>query len=88
MIWSQQVHQQYGGVVPELASRAMWIRWSVVKSVLEKAGIQKPDLVCATGGPGLVGAVIVGFTFAKSLALGFVCHYDGESFEGHLLSAL
>lgn len=90
VIWSQQVHQQYGGVVPELASRAHVDKVvSCTVAALEEAGVQTPDLVCATGGPGLVGAVLVGFTFAKSLALGFgVPFMTVNHLEGHLLSAL
>ena len=90
VIWSQQVHQQYGGVVPELASRAHVDKVvSCTKAALEQAGVQTPNLICATGGPGLVGAVLVGFTFAKSLALGFgVPFMTVNHLEGHLLSAL
>lgn len=90
VIWSQQVHQQYGGVVPELASRAHVDKVvSCTKAALEQAGVQTPDLICATGGPGLVGAVLVGFTFAKSLALGFgVPFMTVNHLEGHLLSAI
>jgi len=90
VIWSQTVHQEYGGVVPELASRAHVDKVvSCTTAALQEAGIETPDLVCATGGPGLVGAVLVGFTFAKSLALGFgVPFMTVNHLEGHLLSAL
>lgn len=90
IIWSQTVHQEYGGVVPELASRAHVDKVvSCTTAALAEAGVEKPDLVCATGGPGLVGAVLVGFTFAKSLALGFgVPFMTVNHLEGHLLSAL
>lgn len=90
VIWSQQVHHQYGGVVPELASRAHVDKVvSCTAAALDQAAVQTPDLVCATGGPGLVGAVLVGFTFAKSLALGFgVPFMTVNHLEGHLLSAL
>ena len=90
VIWSQQVHLQYGGVVPELASRAHVEKVvSCTRAALDQAGVVTPDLVCATGGPGLVGAVLVGFTFAKSLALGFeVPFMTVNHLEGHLLSAL
>jgi N6-L-threonylcarbamoyladenine synthase len=65
------VHHQYGGVVPELASRmhVEAIR-PVVDEALKKAGITLSDLdgVAATRGPGLIGALLVGFSFAKALA--------------------
>ena len=90
VIWSQQVHAEYGGVVPELASRAHVDKVvSCTAAALEQAGIESPDLICATGGPGLVGAVLVGFTFAKAMALGFgVPFLNVNHLEGHLLSAL
>jgi len=90
VIWSQQIHAEYGGVVPELASRAHVDKVvSCVTAALKQAGVDRPDLVCATGGPGLVGAVLVGFTFAKSMALGFGTPFmTVNHLEGHLLSAL
>lgn len=68
----QQVHEQYGGVVPELASRAHQQNIvPVVDVALTKAGIQKSQLsaVAFTQGPGLMGSLLVGSSFAKSLAL-------------------
>ena len=68
----QQVHEQYGGVVPELASRAHQQNIvPVVDVALAKAGIQKSQLsaVAFTQGPGLMGSLLVGSSFAKSLAL-------------------
>jgi N6-L-threonylcarbamoyladenine synthase len=90
VIWSQQVHAEYGGVVPELASRAHVDKVvSCTSAALKQAGIESPDLVCATGGPGLVGAVLVGFSFAKAMALGFgVPFLNVNHLEGHLLSVL
>ncbi len=90
VIWSQQIHADYGGVVPELASRAHIEKVvGCTRAALDKAGVDVPDLVCATGGPGLVGAVLVGFTFAKAMALGFgVPFMTVNHLEGHLLSAL
>ncbi len=65
------VHHKYGGVVPELASR-MHIEaiTEVVDEALAKAGLTFDDIdaVAATRGPGLIGALLVGFTFAKSFA--------------------
>ena len=73
IIASQAVHQKYGGVVPELASRAHQQNIvMVVKESLEQSGVQKMDLdaVGFTRGPGLIGSLLVGVSFAKGLALG------------------
>jgi len=73
IIASQTVHQKYGGVVPELASRAHQQNIvSVVEEAIRTAGIQKTDLdaVAFTRGPGLMGALLVGVSFAKGLAMG------------------
>lgn len=73
IIAGQAVHEQYGGVVPELASRAhMQNILPVVDAALKKAGCQIEDLdaVGFTQAPGLIGALLVGSSFAKSLALG------------------
>ena len=69
----QTAHAEYGGVVPELASREHQLHIvPVVDSALKKAGITKLDLsgIAFTRGPGLLGSLIVGVTFAKSMALG------------------
>jgi N6-L-threonylcarbamoyladenine synthase len=69
---SQEVHEQYGGVVPELASRAHQSHIvPVVSEALRQAGISKKELsaVAFTQGPGLLGSLLVGASFAKSLAL-------------------
>ena len=56
IIHSQAIHEAYGGVVPELASRAHAERVVIsVRAALEEAGIERPDAVAATAGPGLVG---------------------------------
>lgn len=71
VIASQQVHEQYGGVVPELASRAHLANIiPVVDEALKNAGIKKGQLsaVAFTAGPGLIGSLMVGSSFAKSLA--------------------
>lgn len=68
---TQTIHAQYGGVVPEVASRNhMAAILPVVKQALAEAGVTEKDLtaVAVTQGPGLLGALLVGFTFAKSLA--------------------
>ncbi len=65
------IHHEYGGVVPELASRHHVLNIvPVVHGALESAGISLKDLqgVAVTAGPGLVGALLVGLQFAKSLA--------------------
>ena len=73
VIATQEVHKTYGGVVPELASREHIQKiLPVVKAALDKANITKNELsaVAVTKGPGLLGSLIVGVTFAKSLAQG------------------
>ena len=72
---SQEVHEQYGGVVPELAARAHQMHIvPVVDAAIRRAGIANSDLdaVAFTRGPGLIGSLMVGVAFAKaySLALG------------------
>ncbi|MCB0686100.1 MAG: tRNA (adenosine(37)-N6)-threonylcarbamoyltransferase complex transferase subunit TsaD, partial [Saprospiraceae bacterium] len=68
---SQMEHQQYGGVVPEVASRAHdQLIWLVVEEALNRAGIKKNQLsaVACTRGPGLLGSLLVGYTFAKAFS--------------------
>ncbi|HEX9006840.1 MAG TPA: tRNA (adenosine(37)-N6)-threonylcarbamoyltransferase complex transferase subunit TsaD [Bacteroidota bacterium] len=90
VISSQLVHARYGGVVPELASRAhqrLIIR--VVDEALQRAGTGKNALgaVAATYGPGLAGALLVGLNFAKALAFGLGIPFIGVNhMEGHLYS--
>ena len=72
IIATQKIHAQYGGVVPELASRAHIQQIiPVIDSALSTAGISKKDLnaVAFTHSPGLIGALLVGAEVAKSLAL-------------------
>ncbi len=71
VISSQEVHDRFGGVVPEIASRRhLELVNLVVAQALERAGasLDEVDLVAATQGPGLVGALLVGFATAKALA--------------------
>ncbi len=71
VISSQEVHNRFGGVVPEIASRRhLEIVNLVVTTALERAGttLDEIDLVAATRGPGLVGALLVGFATAKAIA--------------------
>jgi len=73
VIASQKVHEQYGGVVPELASRAHQQNIiPVVDGAIRQAGIERTDIdaVAFTRGPGLLGSLMVGVNFAKSFALG------------------
>jgi len=72
IIAGQQVHKDYGGVVPELASRAHQQNIvPVVDAALKKAGIQKEELdaIAFTRGPGLMGSLLVGASFAKAMSL-------------------
>src|SRR5690348_8129647 len=72
-IANQSVHQQYGGVVPELASRAhLQNIVPVVEAALKNADVQKEMLnaIAFTRSPGLIGSLLVGCSFAKSMALG------------------
>lgn len=72
IIASQSVHKQYGGIVPELASRAHHKTiWPTVQQSLEEAGMPLDDIdaVAVTQGPGLMGSLLVGLCFAKGLCL-------------------
>ncbi len=71
VIASQSVHEEYGGVVPELASRAHQQNIvPVVDAAIKRAGITKSDLsaIAFTRGPGLLGSLLVGTSFAKGLS--------------------
>lgn len=85
------LHQAYGGVVPELASREHLkaIR-PLVERALAEAGIapKAVDLIAATRGPGLIGALLVGFTFAKGLAFALDKPFMGiHHLEAHIVAA-
>lgn len=90
IISSQLIHQKYGGVVPELASRAhQRLIVPVVKEALDVAGIEKQQLegVAVTYGPGLMGALLVGLSFAKALAYGLKIPFVGiNHMEAHMYS--
>lgn len=84
------VHAKFGGVVPELASRRhLQSIHPIVEEALSKAGVQLSDinLIAATQGPGLIGSLLVGFSYAKALA-----HVRGiplvgvDHMAGHILS--
>ena len=72
VIASQTVHKQYGGVVPELASRAHHKTiWATVEQALNEASVAIDDIdaIAVTQGPGLIGALLVGVCFTKGLSL-------------------
>ncbi len=86
----QEIHEQYGGVVPELASRAHQQNIvPVVHQALAKANIDKKQLsaIAFTRGPGLMGSLLVGTSFAKSLALGLnIPLIEVNHMEAHILA--
>ena len=91
VIASQQVHKDFGGVVPELASRAHEQNIvPVVSQALDKAGVKPEDLdaIAFTRGPGLLGSLLVGTSFAKAFALAadkpivMVNHLQGHILAG------
>jgi len=90
VIAGQKIHEQYGGVVPELASRAHQQNIiPVVDSALKQAGITKKDLsaIAFTAGPGLMGALLVGVSFSKSLALSLdIPLIQINHMQGHILA--
>lgn len=90
VIASQQVHEEYGGVVPELASRAHQQNIvPVVDAALKRAGISRSEIsaIAFTRGPGLIGSLLVGTSFAKGLSLGLrVPIIDVNHLHGHVLS--
>lgn len=83
-------HKQFGGVVPELASREHLDKIEdVVRGALDQAGVtpQTIDAIAVTQGPGLVGSLLVGINFAKGLALGADKPFIGiNHIEGHVYS--
>lgn len=86
-----KMHAEYGGVVPELASRDHIRKLSpLLKTLLERNKLDKKDLgaIAYTKGPGLVGALMVGAAFAKSLAFALNIQAIGiHHLEGHLMAA-
>jgi N6-L-threonylcarbamoyladenine synthase len=90
VIASQNVHQKYGGVVPELASRAHQQNiLSVVNEAMTTAGIASEDLnaIAFTRGPGLMGSLLVGVSFAKGMALSLnVPLIEVNHMEAHVLA--
>ena len=92
-LYSQiEIHAEYGGVIPELASRDH-VRKTVplIKEVIAKAGIEQSDIggVAYTAGPGLVGALLVGASIGRSLGMGWDVPTIGvHHMEGHLLAPM
>jgi len=90
VIANQEVHAKYGGVVPELASRAHQQNIvPVVQQALKAAGIDKSQLkaIAFTKGPGLMGSLLVGTSFAKSLAMGLqIPLIDVNHMQAHILA--
>ncbi|AZA12032.1 tRNA (adenosine(37)-N6)-threonylcarbamoyltransferase complex transferase subunit TsaD [Corynebacterium gerontici] len=100
---SMEEHARFGGVVPEIASRAHLEQMvPVMRAALEEAGVERPDAVAATVGPGLAGALLVGASAAKAYAAAWnvpfygvnhlgghvaVAHLDGEEL-GHSVALL
>ena len=90
VIASQDVHKAYGGVVPELASRAHELNIvPVVSEAISRAGIKPSDLtaIAFTRGPGLLGSLLVGTSFAKALGLALdIPIVMVNHLQGHLLA--
>ena len=90
VIASQAVHEAYGGVVPELASRAHQQNIvPVVHEALKRAGVAKEDLsaIAFTRGPGLMGSLLVGVSFAKGLARSLdIPMVEVNHLQGHVLA--
>ena len=90
VIASQKVHEEYGGVVPELASRAHQLNIvPVVDAALRRAGVAREELsaIAFTRGPGLLGSLLVGTSFAKGLALSLgIPLIEVNHLQGHVLA--
>ncbi len=84
------LHAVYGGVVPEIASRDhVRMLLPLIQQVMDEAGIEKPDAIAYTAGPGLVGALMVGGGMANGLGLAWDCPViPVHHMEGHLLAPM
>lgn len=84
------LHAAYGGVVPEIASRDhVRMLLPLIQQLMKKAGINKPDAIAYTAGPGLVGALMVGGGMANGLGLAWGCPVVAvHHMEGHLLAPM
>lgn len=87
---SQSIHKEYGGVVPEVASRAHQANIvPVVEMAIRKAGVDKKELtaIAFTRGPGLMGSLLVGVSFAKGLALSLdIPMIEVNHIQAHILA--
>lgn len=90
VVASQEVHAQYGGVVPELAAREHHLQvLPIVRKALEQANVQLKNLgsIAVTQGPGLLGSLLVGTSFANGLALSLKIPLFGiHHMQSHLLA--
>jgi len=84
------LHAVYGGVVPEIASRDhIRMLLPLIQQLMDEAGIEKPDAIAYTAGPGLVGALMVGGGMANGLGLAWDCPVIAvHHMEGHLLAPM
>ena len=91
IVTNQEEHRKFGGVVPELASRAhLQILQNIIPKTIKIAGLSKEsiNIFCATCGPGLIGGLLVGSTVAKAMAVASnKPFYPINHLEGHALSA-
>ena len=92
VVATQKVHEQYGGVVPELASREHLDKIvPVVEEAFARAGLGKEEIdgIAVTQGPGLVGSLLVGLSFAKAMAYALEKPFVGVNhIEGHIYSVV
>ncbi len=90
VIATQEIHKEFGGVVPELASRSHDKNFiPVINKALNEAGVKKTDIdiVAFTRGPGLMGSLLVGCSFAKGYALALdIPLIEVNHIQGHILS--
>ena len=90
VVYSQKIHEEFGGVVPELASRSHELKVvSVVEKALRDANIKKSELsaIAFTRGPGLVGSLLVGVCFAKAMAMALhIPIIEVHHIQAHVLS--
>lgn len=93
VIASQAIHEQFGGVVPELASRAHHKTiWKTVSQALDESGktVEQIDTIAVSQGPGLMGSLLVGLSFAKGLAVSYkkplvgVNHIDAHMYANFI----
>ncbi len=84
------LHAVYGGVVPEIASRDhVRMLLPLIQKVMSEAGVEKPDAIAYTAGPGLVGALMVGGGMANGLGLAWDCPViPVHHMEGHLVAPM